>query len=607
MRIAGSPVGTDAFMQEFVRTKVIEATAKLSAIKLVGRKSPHAAHRLLTSCGTKLLCFLAATVPPDVSLPLLSKFDSEVEKTFFEIISSTVIVCSRERLERARLKASLPSPFGCGLFKSTDQAGIAWWASVSACLRDPLLFKLRSGLTRFADGAWRALVSLHGGPTSKYWSQVKHLYPDSALGLLNGTHYSPLNEHTDKTNKIALKTVSKIKLDLFQKLTAVSALSDLNPTLTASDVIHASCRSFSGRIFSEPLKSLDQTLNFGPAPYTNYCRFFLGLPPAITIGEAKPQDGFDYPVQKCLATHSGTCPYLDASGNHASSNCPASSHPRSQKHRNLMRVIVNASREAGLSTRYEPDTHSLLLGEFSKVDCRRVFPKAMSKAYKAGFEKVSQAADFIASASCSLSSEEKQNLIQSQIDLLPIHEGDVAGLRIDICLENPETGETKWVDTTGVHTTCLTYQTRELKAVAKRNLSATVSSSNSLPDALQYDPSPTLLDREAKKVEKYSRLILMAKKQHMDGKRSSLPSFAAFVVSDFGELSPAAVDLQEWIVEQFRRKCVKQGTRANGTSTSDLVRQFRHKFKVGIQFAMAAGLGAMIQAAGQPWGGLGAS
>jgi hypothetical protein len=605
MRIAGSPVGTDTFMRDFIQAKVTEATVKLSAIKLVGRKSPHAAHRLLTSCGTKLLCFLAATVPPNICLPFLSNFDAEVEKTFFEIISSSVIVCSRDRFERARLKASLPSPFGCGLFKAADQGGIAWWASVSACLRDPLLFKLRSGLERFADSAWQALVNIHGGTSSKFWSQVKHLYPDSARGLLNGTLYSPLNMHTDKTNKIALKTVSKIKLELFQKLTAVSMLSD-SSTLTPSDVIHASCRSFSGRIFSEPLKKLDQMLNFGPAPYTNYCRFFLGLPPNITIGEAKAKDGFDYPVQRCLATHSGACPYLDANANHASSNCPATYHPRSQKHRNLMRVIVNAAQEAGLSTRCEPDTHSLLLGEFSKADCRRVFPKAISKAYKAGFDKVTQAADFIASASCSLSPEEKQNLIQSQIDLLPIHQGDVTGLRIDICLENPETGETKWVDTTAVHTTCLSYQDKELKAIAKRNLSTAVSDLHRLPDALQFDPSPTLLDRETEKVEKYSRLIMVAKKQHIDGKRTSVPTFAPFVVSDFGELAPAAVDLQEWIVDQFRRKCIKHGTRADGCSTLELVRQFRHKFKVSVQFAMAAGLGAMIQAAGQPWGGLGA-
>ena len=156
-----------------------------------------------------------------------------------------------------------------------------------------------------------------------------------------------------------------------------------------------------------------------------------------------------------------------------------------------------------------------------------------------------------------------------------------------------------------VHTTCASYQIKELKAVAKKNLSTAVSSSTSVPDALKYDTSPALLDREAEKVEKYSRLLLVAKKQHADRKRFSLPTFTPFAVSDFGELSPAATDLQEWIVEQFRRKCAKDKSRADGCSTSDLVRQFRHKFKVDIQFAIAAGLGAMIQAAGQPWGGLG--
>jgi hypothetical protein len=144
----------------------------------------------------------------------------------------------------------------------------------------------------------------------------------------------------------------------------------------------------------------------------------------------------------------------------------------------------------------------------------------MSKAYKAGFENLSQAADFIASAACTLTVEGKQNLIQSQIDLLPLHQGEYSGLRVDICLENPNTGETKWVDTTVVHTTCATYQNKELKAVAKKNLSASVASSHGVPDSLQFAPSPALLDREAYKVEKYSRLVMVAKKQHMDGKRS---------------------------------------------------------------------------------------
>ena len=89
------------------------------------------------------------------------------------------------------------------------------------------------------------------------------------------------------------------------------------------------------------------------------------------------------------------------------------------------------------------------------------------------------------------------------------------------------------------------------------------------------------------------------------GKRSTLPTFVPFVVSDFGELAPAAIDLQEWIVNQYSVRCIKLGRRADGCSTDDLVRSFRHRFKIGVQMAIATGLGAMIQAAGQPWGSIG--
>ncbi len=98
---------------------------------------------------------------------------------------------------------------------------------------------------------------------------------------------------------------------------------------------------------------------------------------------------------------------------------------------------------------------------------------------------------------------------------------------------------------------------------------------------------------------------MAATKQHTDGKRSSLPKFSPFVVSDFGELSPAATELQEWLVDQYRVKLKKDGRRDDGCSNAELVRQFRHKFKVTVQLAIASGLGAMIQAGGQPWGDLG--
>jgi len=101
------------------------------------------------------------------------------------------------------------------------------------------------------------------------------------------------------------------------------------------------------------------------------------------------------------------------------------------------------------------------------------------------------------------------------------------------------------VDVGAVHTSSPSYANAELKAIAARKLST-------LPDALEGDPSPTLLKREILKIEKYSRLITVAKKQLSEHKRNSLPKFTPFIVSDCGELAPMAFDFQEWLVEQFR-------------------------------------------------------
>ena len=202
---------------------------------------------------------LASTVPPHISLPLLARFDQDVETAFFEILGCTT--CSSERFNRARLKASLPAPHGCGLFKTADQGAIAWWSSVSASPQDPLLFRLRGGLVRFKEPAWQALIALHGGINSKYWSQVKHLYPPSSVGLLDGSLYSPINTNAPKTSKIALKICVKIKIDALDKLTAFSLLCPGNATLTDSDIIQA---GYAGKIFSEPMKAHDK---FSPLAY----------------------------------------------------------------------------------------------------------------------------------------------------------------------------------------------------------------------------------------------------------------------------------------------------------------------------------------------------
>ena len=76
-----------------------------------------------------------------------------------------------------------------------------------------------------------------------------------------------------------------------------------------------------------------------------------------------------------------------------------------KKHNFLTRVVAKAGKEAGLNVKVEPDTFGLLLGEFSKSDCKRVFPKHASKSYREKFEAVITAAELVASPSCALSDE----------------------------------------------------------------------------------------------------------------------------------------------------------------------------------------------------------
>ena len=96
--------------------------------------------------------------------------------------------------------------------------------------------------------------------------------------------------------------------------------------------------------------------------------------------------------------------------------------------------------------------------------------------------------------------------------------------------------------------------------------------------------------------------ITGAQKQTKDKKRLHCPSFNSFIVSDYGDVSPAAIDLQEWLVTAYAKKCEREGARADGCNSTDMIRAFRQRFKLNVQLAIASGLGGMLLTAGQPFG-----
>ena len=118
-----------------------------------------------------------------------------------------------------------------------------------------------------------------------------------------------------------------------QQLTAwtLSQRTSDDGCLTPSDAIQAHSHSFAGRIFASSLK-YTLPFAFGPSSYIAWCLFFLGLPPTSTLFNHEVQAGFDYPVQRCLSKHGlHTVPFLDAAGDHASSQCPSTYNSRSKK------------------------------------------------------------------------------------------------------------------------------------------------------------------------------------------------------------------------------------------------------------------------------------
>ena len=172
------------------------------------------------------------------------------------------------------------------------------------------------------------------------------------------------------------------------------------------------------------------------------------------------------------------------------------------------------------------------------------------------FNAVLNALDVVVSPVCTFTEEGKLGYVQVRIDELPLlTKTQLKGLRIDASLEDPVTGETKWIDISGMHTTAASYVGAEIKNVGQRVTSHNLAAAFELPDYAKASPSPSLLKREADKSHKYSRLITVAKRQTIEKKRLKTPSFAPFIVSSFGDLSPQAVELQEWLVAAYARNC----------------------------------------------------
>ena len=147
-------------------------------------------------------------------------------------------------------------------------------------------------------------------------------------------------------------------------------------------------------------------------------------------------------MQACLATHDlHTSPFLDANGAHASSHCRSTFQNRNRKHNLIVKALAAAAKEAGLEVKCKLDTYALLLSNFSKAECRRIFPKDASLLYKQRFAELLAAIEKV-ELDLTTPLKQKQAYLKSIIQQLPVLNSDPTGLRVDLSIEDLTTGST---------------------------------------------------------------------------------------------------------------------------------------------------------------------
>ena len=590
--VGGAPVGSLAYVDAFVQFKTDQAIIKLQPLRELGVTHAHDAFKVLSTCGVKLLSYVAQVVPPSFTVRHLARFDEEVLSIFFGILDPpdtpsplTFLTCEVDRVARATLRARLSvGSRGLGLLSAVLSAPSLWWTNMDAISFDSTLTPFLQGLTQFTSDALVTLISFAGGPNSTTWLDICQLFTvqlftprDSFIGLQKNFL------------RKCLSTVGKLQFALVasefdpRRVTKTSQL-------TESDVVAFHSRSDLCSFFS-PSKNKSKSMS--TSAFVNFTRLFLGLPPVLVLGNATENQTLGYIVETCMSQHGSTASELDANGDHQASSCPSAHLAKCKTHTAVMTHIIKFAEEAGALTKREPTTFTLL-PELSKNQCARLFPRKPPLLYT----QISTEIIKCLTAPPGSIDHPRVNHLFSTLPVLDVKNS--GALRIDASIINPTTDEDDWIDATRIHTTCASYVKAEFKAVSLRLSTAQFATTAQSVDPLLWARSPALHARAQRKISKYSRLMLLAERMAADQRLPSKPKFVPFVVSSLGELSREAYQFREKLVSLFRKRVVSNPALVFPKSPSAAVANYRARFTQGLMRVLADGLALVMMTAGRP-------
>ena len=169
---------------------------------------------------------------------------------------------------------------------------------------------------------------------------------------------------------------------------------------------------------------------------------------------------------------------------------------------------------------------------------------------------------------------------------------DGHGLRLDGTILHPASGEQVWFDVSAVHTTCKTHLKGEVKATLERRVAGREGASRQ---------SAALMEGYQGKLDRYPLLAAMVERQVLAGLRSAAPLILPVVISTHGEFCPGTVQLQEWLVGQYRARLRLEGERDDGVEEDELTTAFRCELRAALLVATAKGTAEMLAVAGRPF------
>jgi hypothetical protein len=450
---------------------------------------------------------------------------------------------------------------------------------VASCEADLVLARNIGGLERFARPALLLLQARLSPLGATKTNELLKLPLSSDLDLFDPSRYV----EQDSDDKSAPKLQQK-----WSKEVHVAAARTLRPdeeALGDSDLVHAEARARPAAYILQA-KLSNPFFRFSPADFIVWFCFQFRIPQPAHLGNANAVG-----VEQCL----GSCLKrdVDLHGNHAHAPCKVCLRGRGSRHRYLKNVVSHHAAKAGCIATWvrEDSTAELLLHQFTPQQCSTMFPLKMPAALAEGARQA--LTDLRATATLPAGQREAR-LVEIDARLQELRDSvvDGHGLRLDGTILHPASGEQVWFDVSAVHTTCKTHLKGEVKSTLERRAAGKEGAGRQ---------SAALMEAHQDKVDRYSLLEAMVERQVLAGLRTAAPLFLPAVISTHGEFCPGTVQLQEWLVEQFRARLRLEGERADGENEDDLITAFRCELRAALLVATAKGTAEMLAVAGRPF------